>query len=87
MLLGDKDPKDFLVAYEDMLNFLQDTNHWGSIEEELQQRNVRAMTFFDVALDFIILDAFKDLDNPPASVIAVVQNRFLSNSFKETVSL
>lgn len=86
MLLGDKDPKDFLVAYEDMLNYLQDPDNWQCIEEELQQRNVKAMTFFDVALDFIILDAFKDLDNPPASVIAVVQNRFLSNGFKETVS-
>ena len=85
-MLGDKDPKDFLVGYEDMLNFLQDPSNWPDIERELEQRNVKAMTFFDVVLDFIILDAFKDLDAPPASVIAVVQNRFLSNGFKETVS-
>lgn len=87
LLLGDKDPKDFLVAYEAMLDFLQDQHNWIAIEKELEQRNVKAMTFYDVVLDFIILDAFKDLDTPPTSVIAVVQNRFLSNGFKETVSV
>ncbi|GAB0090777.1 Mitoguardin [Sergentomyia squamirostris] len=84
MCLGDKDPKDFLVGYEEMLAFLQDDSNWPAIEKELDARNVKAMTFFDIVLDFIILDAFKDLDSPPGSVIAVVQNRFLSNGFKET---
>uniref|UniRef100_A0A6B2EA64 Mitoguardin n=1 Tax=Phlebotomus kandelakii TaxID=1109342 RepID=A0A6B2EA64_9DIPT len=84
MCLGDKDPKDFLVGYEEMMTFLQDESNWPAIERELEARNVKAMTFFDVVLDFIILDAFKDLDSPPGSVIAVVQNRFLSNGFKET---
>lgn len=87
LLLGDKDPKDFLVAYEAMLDFLQDHSNWIAIEKELELRNVKAMTFYDVVLDFIILDAFRDLDTPPASVIAVVNNRFLSNGFKETVSV
>ena len=32
------------------------------------------------------MDAFDDLANPPSSVITVVQNRWLSNGFKETVS-
>lgn len=84
MCLGDKDPKDFLVAYEDMMNFVSREENWAAIERELELRNVKAMTFFDIVLDFIILDAFRDLDSPPASVIAVVQNRFLSNGFKET---
>lgn len=68
-----------------MLAFLQDQDNWPAIEKELELRNVKAMTFYDVVLDFIILDAFKDLDSPPTSVTAVVQNRFLSNGFKETV--
>lgn len=86
LLLADKDPKDFLVGYEAMLHFVQEPENWTTIEVELSQRNVKSMTFFDVVLDFIIMDAFKDLDAPPASVTAVVQNRFLSNGFKETVS-
>lgn len=44
------------------------------------------MNFFDIALDFILMDAFEDLENPPMSVIAVLRNRWLSDSFKETVS-
>lgn len=85
LCLGDKDPKDFLVGYEDMLSYLQNANSWSEIERELDLRNVKAMTFYDVCIDFIILDSFKDLDSPPGSVTAVVQNRFLSNGFKETV--
>ena len=47
---------------------------------------VKNFTFYDVVLDFILMDAFDDLENPPSSVIAVVNNRWLSNGFKETVS-
>lgn len=84
MCLGDKDPKDFLIGYECILHYLQDNGNWQQAEMELSLRGVKAMTFFDIALDFIILDAFKDLDSPPSSVLAVIQNRFLSNGFKET---
>ncbi|XP_073833476.1 mitoguardin isoform X2 [Musca autumnalis] len=84
LCLGDKDTKEFLVGYEDMINYLQNPNNWDEIQKELESRNVKAMTFYDICLDFIILDSFRDLDTPPASVIAVVQNRFLSNGFKET---
>uniref|UniRef100_A0A1I8MBU1 Mitoguardin n=1 Tax=Musca domestica TaxID=7370 RepID=A0A1I8MBU1_MUSDO len=84
LCLGDKDTKEFLVGYEDMVNYLQNPNNWDEIQRELESRNVKAMTFYDICLDFIILDSFRDLDTPPASVIAVVQNRFLSNGFKET---
>lgn len=84
MCLGDKDPKDFIVGYETMLAHLQDPENWRRAEIELGIRGVKAMTFYDIALDFIILDAFKDLDSPPGTVMAVIQNRFLSNGFKET---
>lgn len=43
-------------------------------------------TFYDVVMDFILMDAFDDLARPPSSVVAVAQNRFLSASFKESVS-
>ncbi|XP_030378543.1 mitoguardin [Scaptodrosophila lebanonensis] len=84
LCLGDKDTKEFLVGYEDMINYLHDPSNWPLIQVELEARNVKAMTFYDICLDFIILDSFRDLDAPPASVTAVVQNRWLSNGFKET---
>lgn len=46
---------------------------------------VVCMSFFDIVLDFILMDAFEDLENPPSSVLAVLRNRWLSDSFKETV--
>ena len=44
------------------------------------------MNFFDIVIDFILFDAFDDLESPPSSVTSVVQNRWLSNGFKETVN-
>lgn len=46
---------------------------------------VAYMSFFDIVLDFMLMDAFEDLENPPSSVLAVLRNRWLSDSFKETV--
>ncbi|PSN51935.1 Mitoguardin [Blattella germanica] len=83
IIYAEKDPKDFLIAYEDMLDFLQDQSNWVSMEQELSLKGVKSMTFYDVVLDYILMDAFDDLESPPASVTAVVQNRWLSNGFKE----
>ena len=47
---------------------------------------VKDMSFYDVLLDFILLDAFDDLETPPYSVATAVQNRWLSARIKETVS-
>ncbi|XP_049821870.1 mitoguardin [Aethina tumida] len=84
LLYADKDPKDFLMGYEEMLNYIQDAGNWRELEEELSTKGVKALTFYDVVLDYILMDAFEDLDSPPSSVTAVIQNRWLSNGFKET---
>ncbi|GFR33201.1 mitoguardin [Trichonephila clavata] len=84
MLRGEKDPKDCLLAYEDIITFSKDKGNWSVMEDELQSRGVKCLSFYDVVLDFIVLDAFEDLESPPSSVTAVVQNRWLSNGFKET---
>ncbi|XP_050302081.1 mitoguardin [Anthonomus grandis grandis] len=84
MLYADRDPKDFLIAYEEILQFIQDPGQWRDLEEELSTRGVKALTFYDVVLDYILMDAFEDLESPPSSVMAVIQNRWLSKGFKET---
>ncbi|MPC32146.1 Mitoguardin-2 [Portunus trituberculatus] len=53
-----------------MLDFLTECD-WSEVEAELQGRGVKAITFYDVVLDFILMDAFEDLENPPSSVTAV----------------
>ncbi|KAA0183302.1 hypothetical protein HAZT_HAZT011009 [Hyalella azteca] len=69
-----KDPKEAVMAYGAMLEYLGACD-CGLLEEELRGRGVVAITFYDVVLDFILLDVFEDLDMPPSSVTAVVQNR------------
>lgn len=44
-----------------MISFLQDPTNWPLMEKELDERNVKAMTFYDICIDFIILDSFRDL--------------------------
>lgn len=80
----DKDPKDFQTAYDEMLSYLNGPEeNIAQMAEELQSRNVKCTSFYDVALDYIIIDSFEDLESPPSSVMAVMKNRWLSNGFKE----
>ncbi|XP_048777814.1 mitoguardin 2-like [Ostrea edulis] len=84
MIRAERDPDEFFTAYNAMTDFIEVGENWLKIEEELKGRGVKYMSFYDIMLDFILMDAFDDLENPPSSVIAVIQNRWLSNSFKET---
>ncbi|XP_010876617.2 mitoguardin 2 isoform X2 [Esox lucius] len=84
MTKANKSPKAFLEAYEDMLLYTQREETWPVSKMELEGRGVVVMNFFDIVLDFILMDAFEDLESPPSSVVAVLRNRWLSDSFKET---
>jgi len=68
-----------------MLSWAKTDSHWTEAEIELSTRGVKQMTFYDIVMDYILMDAFEDLEAPPTSVIAVIQNRWLSKGFKETV--
>ena len=85
--LADKDPRDVLEAYDAMMVFIQDQEQRFKLAAEMEHRGVKAVTFYDVVLDFILMDAFEVLTAPPSSVLAVINNRWLSNGFKEGVSL
>ncbi|XP_026784701.3 mitoguardin 2 [Pangasianodon hypophthalmus] len=84
MIKANKSPKAFLESYQDMLLYTQREETWPTTKMELEGRGVVCMNFFDIVLDFILMDAFEDLENPPTSVVAVLRNRWLSDSFKET---
>jgi hypothetical protein len=66
-----------------MVNFAQTTS-WELIQDELATRSVLHLNFFDIVLDFILLDAFEDLENPPGAILAAINNRWLSQGFKES---
>ncbi|XP_069799050.1 mitoguardin 2 [Dendropsophus ebraccatus] len=84
MVKAEKNPKGFIENYKEMLLYTSKEETWPTTQRELEGRGVVCMNFFDIALDFILMDAFEDLENPPTSVIAVLRNRWLSDSFKET---
>lgn len=84
MVKANKSPKAFLESYDDMLLYTKREETWPVTKTELEGRGVVCMNFFDIVLDFILMDAFEDLENPPSSVVAVLRNRWLSDSFKET---
>lgn len=79
-----KNPKRFEEVYEEMIGFLEQREHWENTEAELSTRGVKHLNFYDIVLDFILMDSFEDLENPPMSITNVVNNRWLNNAFKET---
>ncbi|XP_070342743.1 mitoguardin 1 isoform X4 [Equus asinus] len=79
-----QNPKKFEDVFDEMIYFLEQTDHWDSTEMELAARGVKNLNFYDVVLDFILMDSFEDLENPPTSIQNVVNNRWLNSSFKET---
>ncbi|KAM9130598.1 mitoguardin 1 isoform 3-T3 [Pangshura tecta] len=80
-----KNPKKFEEVFDEMIHFLEQTDHWDNTEMELVARGVKNLNFYDIVLDFILMDSFEDLENPPTSIQNVVNNRWLNSSFKETV--
>uniref|UniRef100_A0A669DU39 Mitoguardin 1 n=1 Tax=Oreochromis niloticus TaxID=8128 RepID=A0A669DU39_ORENI len=79
-----KSPKRFEEVFEEMISFLEHTEHWENTELELATRGVKHLNFYDIVLDFILMDSFEDLENPPISIQNVINNRWLNSSFKET---
>ncbi|XP_034039275.1 mitoguardin 1 [Thalassophryne amazonica] len=78
-----KNPTYFEEAFEKMVSFLEHTEHWEDTEVELATIGVKHLNFYDIVLDFILMDLFDDLENPPSSTQNMINNRWLNNSFKE----
>ncbi|KAL3989822.1 hypothetical protein ACH3XW_29175 [Acanthocheilonema viteae] len=79
-----KDPSPFYLAYDAMVEYLNETQHLEIVDRELKQRGVPELGFWDVVLDYILIDAFEDLSRPPSAVLAVTKNMFLNQAMKES---
>jgi len=64
LIRADKDPKEFEQSFDTFVIWAQDPGNWALTESELKERGLRALTFYDIVLDFIFLDAFEDLEAP-----------------------
>jgi len=79
-----RDPHDFLTSFDNMIVYLDSAENVELISKELEPRGVKVNNFYDVALDYLLIDSFEDLESPPSSVLAVMRNRWLSDGFKES---
>ncbi|XP_033119089.1 mitoguardin-like [Anneissia japonica] len=84
LIQGNYDTEQFSETFDEMMEYVQQADNWKEIREELEGRNVKCMSFYDIVLDFFILDSFDDLSDPPSSVTCITRNRWLSNTVKET---
>eukprot|EP00117_Sycon_ciliatum_P014931 scpid11509/ scgid2981/ Protein FAM73B len=78
-----KEAQAFVAEYKAMIAYVEST----STEEmfgELKERRLAYFSFYDVVLDFALMDAFADLENPPSTITSVLNNRWLTDGFKET---
>ncbi|CAD5229185.1 unnamed protein product [Bursaphelenchus okinawaensis] len=79
-----KDPKEFYIAFDRMVEYLQKPENYEQVCFELKQRRVECLNIWDVLFDFILLDSFDDLKKPPSGTAALVKNSFLSQSMRES---
>ena len=59
LVRSDKDPKDFVQVYDELLEYLEEEKHMEIMAEELKSRNVQCINFYDVVLDYILIDSFE----------------------------
>ena len=82
--MAGKDAQPFCIAFDNIMTFVAEQDNWEIMREELMERRVVEITFYDVVLDFTLLDAFDDLDNLPGTIVSVLQNRWLTDGMKES---
>ncbi|UJR28673.1 hypothetical protein I4U23_009902 [Adineta vaga] len=78
-----KDKTRFIRAFDQMNVLLADERHWTMISEELASAGVKHPTVYNVGIDFMLLEGFEILDAPPSAIRTILQNRWLSEAFRE----
>ena len=79
-----KDHHECEKRWKALLEFCKKPENFKILERELIQKGVPCITFYDVILDFVLMDAFVDLEKPPYSVQAAVQNSWLPTYIQQT---
>ena len=75
-LCSNQDCTGFFKAYDEMVKYVSIESNWKNIKDELATRNVLVLNFYDIALDFILLDAFEDLEDPVIRFFNIISNMY-----------
>lgn len=78
------DLADCLSAYDKLLDYVADESNHESIEQEISSRKIPILSFYDLVIDYIILESLDDLDSPPAMVSSIMSNTWVSSKFRQS---
>lgn len=73
-----------LNAYDKLLEYVADERNHEDIAREISQRRIPVLSFYDLVVDYIILESLDDLENPPAVVSSIVSNTWVSAKFRQS---
>ena len=59
LVKSDQDPKLFVEAYDELVDYLHEAGHMDTMTEELKSKDVKIINFYDVCIDYILLDAIE----------------------------
>lgn len=59
MVRADRDPRDFQVVFDELIEYLHVHSNIDVMKDELIARNVKTTNFYDVVLDYILIDSFE----------------------------
>lgn len=72
-----------LEAYDTLLDYVADESNHEDIQKEINTRRIPVLSFYDLVVDYIILESLDDLDSPPAMVSSIVSNTWVSSKFRQ----
>ena len=49
----------FIQVYDELVDYLNEDEHIEIMVEELKSRNVQCTNFYDICLDYILIDSFE----------------------------
>ncbi|VDP94850.1 unnamed protein product [Echinostoma caproni] len=75
---------EFDEAYGRLMSFVHSQRKLPNnlICEELMAKGIKVINFYDVVVDYMLLDSLELLSDPPSSVLSVTRHRWLSDNFK-----
>lgn len=78
------DLENCLEAYDKLLDYVADESNHEDIQKEIGMRKIPVLSFYDLVVDYIILESLDDLDNPPPVVTSIVSNTWVSSRFRRS---
>ena len=78
-----QDSSQCLAQFQELLEYVCDETNHASMKTEVAVRRIPGINFYDIVIDYIILESFDDSEDPPAGVMSIANNKWLSAGFRE----